>query len=222
MKILYVIQTCDNYFHTRCESSTNTWLKKINSVSDYVFLSANPVGEKVVGYRTRDDYFSLPDKWINFITNYDLKKFDWVFAVDDDLFCFPERLEKFIVENNFNPNELISIGNKNCFFGELNDDIFCGGAGILISKTAIQKIKEFVSSTSEPIKHLCGDCNFHYWFEKLQIPTFNACPGNTTNGNFISVYYKENHEIVSNLAQCITLHYCKNEDKYELYKQFYE
>ena len=166
---LYVIQTSDSYFFSRCQTTIDTWINKINSESDYVFLSANPVGEKVLGYGTRDDYFSLPDKWFYFLKNYDTKKFDWVFAIDDDLFCFPERLENYILERNFSPNDLISIGNRNCFFKEVGDDILCGGAGILMSKKTIDKIKEFLDFSSQPIKYLCGDCNFHYWFDELKI-----------------------------------------------------
>lgn len=222
MKILYVIQTCDNYFKTRCESSTNTWLKKINSESDYVFLSANPVGEKVVGYGTRDDYFSLPDKWLNFVKNYNLEKFDWIFAVDDDLFCFPDRLEFYLKNNNFSPNKTIAIGNKNCHFPEIDDYIICGGGGVLISKKSIKKIKNFLKKSKEPTRHLCGDCNFNYWFKQLNIEIINTSIDNeTTHGKFVYNYYKENHGIMSDLDNCITLHYCKNEDKYELYNQFY-
>ena len=223
MKILYVIQTCDNYFFSRCESTINTWLKKINSESDYVFLSANPVGDKVVGYGTADDYFSLPEKWFYFIKNYDLESFDWVFAVDDDLFCFPDRLENFIEENNFSPDELIVIGNRSCYFSEINDDILCGGGGILFSKLTIKEIKKFISESTEPTRYLCGDCNFFYWCKELNVKIINASVnGILDNEKFIHFYYKNNHIVASELDKTITLHYCTNEDKYEIYKQFYE
>lgn len=222
MKILYVIQTSDAYFLSRGKSTIDTWVKKIDPESDYVFLSANPIHEKVVGYGTRDDYFSLPEKWFHFIKNYNVGEFDWVFAIDDDLFCFPDRLKKYISENKFNQDEPISIGNKNCLFREINEDILCGGAGILISNSAIKLIKQFILNSELPIKYLCGDCNFHYWFESLKIEILNNSPNDRINGDFIPVYYKENHEISQKLDRCITLHYCKNEDKYELYKKFYE
>jgi hypothetical protein len=223
MKILYVIQTCDNYFFSRCESTINTWLKKINSESDYVFLSANPVGDKVVGYGTADDYFSLPEKWFYFIKNYDLESFDWVFAVDDDLFCFPDRLEIYIEKNKLSPSDMVALGSRNCYFPKANDDIFCGGAGILFSNETIKKIKEFVESSLEPIKYTCGDCNFFYWLKKLNVNLINTTSENIIyNGRFIHFYYRENAEIMSDLQNCITLHYCNENDKKELYKKYYE
>lgn len=223
MKILYVIQTSDNYYQTRCESTINTWLKKINAESDYIFLSANPIGKKVVGYGTRDDYDSLPEKWFNFIKNYDFEKYDWVFVIDDDLFCFPDKLENYILENNLSKDEKIVSGNRNCYFSDGNDYIICGGGGILVSRKTIKEIKKFINSSKEPIRYLCGDCNFHYWFTELNVEIINSSVPNTvTHGKFINSYYKDNPAILSDLENCITLHYCKNEDKYELYNQFYK
>jgi hypothetical protein len=217
MKILYVILSCNNYVDTRCPSSENTWLTKINDESDYVILSADSLREKVIGYQTRDDYWSLPDKMLNFFTKFDFKDYEWVLTLDDDAFCFPSRLENYLLKNNFDCNDNITIGQRSCYFAEMDDTIFCGGGGTIVSRGCINLLKEFLDNEVSPIRYLCGDCSMFDWFKKINSQLIHAI---NDDGQQIMFPNKYQDSDSGYLNSAITYHYCDENDKNYLFENF--
>ena len=45
MKILYIIKSCDSFYDNRVFYQKKTWLKKLNSLSDYIVITISLVGE---------------------------------------------------------------------------------------------------------------------------------------------------------------------------------
>jgi hypothetical protein len=110
------------------------WINKINSSSDYVVITSSIEDEKSFKCNCGDDYTSTAEKVKSFIKNYQFEDYDWYFLIDDDVFVFPERFENYIEEKNIDPNSPTIIANVNCYFSEMKEDSFCGGAGILMTK----------------------------------------------------------------------------------------
>ena len=222
MRILYVIQSCDNYVETRCKTSVETWVTKINHKSDYIILTSNSNKEKTFSTKTRDDYWSLPDKWTVFLRRYDFSNYDWIFCIDDDNFVFPERLENYINQNNFNPNEPVVIGSRHCDFREMGDVIFCGGGGILMSKKSIEILIEHIISDSFETRYLCHDCFMFFIFKKNNLTIINSNQNGEMEGPFYSGKPPEMTHHKHLYDSCITMHYCDNEFKHLLYNKYYQ
>jgi hypothetical protein len=221
LKILYVVQSCDNYVDTRCLSSEQTWLKQINQESDYIILTANSNKSKTFSTRTRDDYWSLPDKWTKFLSNYNFDNYDWVFCIDDDNFVFPDRLEKYIIEQNFDHNKNQVIGSRHCEFRQLNDVIFCGGGGILMSISSIKKLKDYIPTDEFSINHLCHDCFMFDLFKRLNLEIINSNVNGDCGGPFYAGKLDNPCLGEENLNTAVSLHYCNSENKENLYKKYY-
>ena len=217
MKILYVILSCNNYVDTRCPSSENTWVTRLNSESDYIILSADSLRDKVIGYQTRDDYWSLPDKMLNLFRNFDFKDYEWVMTLDDDAFCFPNRLENYLLKHNFNYNDNISIGQRGCDFTEMGDTIFCGGAGTIFSRGCIDSLISYLKTEESPISYLCGDCCMFDWLKKINSQLIHAV---NDDGQQIMFPNKYQHFDSGYVHSAITYHYCDENDKIYLYENF--
>jgi hypothetical protein len=223
MKILYIIKSCDSYYDTRVSFQKNTWLNKINNESDYITITSSVGDEKTYKCLCGDGYFSLTEKVKNFIKNNSFDKYDWYFLIDDDAFVFPERLEKYITENQLDCNSLSIIGNANCYFHETKEDSFCGGAGVLITKESINLIKTTISNDEMLCDYKIDDCFLFCISKKLELNIINNSPGDSSCGLFIPTSYKENHYVVEKLDSCVLLHNIRTEIEYkELYNKYYE
>ena len=223
MKILYIIKSCDSFYDNRVFYQKKTWLKKLNSLSDYIVITSSLVGEDTYNCFCEDGYFSTAEKIKNYIKNNNFDDYDWYFLIDDDVFVFPERLENYINNNKFESNSSVVIGNLNCFFREMNEDIFCGGAGIILSKKTINLIKEQIIKDDTQCGYACDDCFLFCLSNKLNLTIVNNSPGNSSNGVFIPTYYKESSELIEKIDRCVILHQIKTEQDYkELFEKFYE
>jgi hypothetical protein len=169
---------------------------------------------------TADDYWSLPIKMFNLFTKFDFKEFEWVLILDDDAFCFPNRIEDYINSNKFNHNEKICIGNRNCEFMEMGDVIFCGGSGTLLSIGTVNALKESLLKDENHIKYRCGDCSLFDWLKKTDSILINANPNGSPNGLMIPENFKtQNNEDV--MGKALTFHYCNDDDKHFLFKKYF-
>lgn len=223
MKILYIIKSCDNYYNTRFSYIKKGWLTKINYLSDYLVLTGSIDGEKIYKCNCNDDYIGTAEKVKNFIINNEFLNYDWYFLIDDDVFVFPDRLENFIQVQNIEPESSTIIGNLNCFFGEIGEDSFCGGAGILMTKKTINLIKNFVIEDEVSCNYTCDDCFLYCSSLKLKLQIINNSKGDSSLGKFIPTFYKENHVIAEKIDQYVLLHMIRTETEHkELFKKFYE
>lgn len=222
IKILYVILSCNQYIEERCFSSEETWLKQINKNSDYIILAANSNQKKVFSTNTPDNYLSASYKWLFFLQNYDFKDYEWIFAVDDDNFIFPDRLEKYIYEKKFDNNQQLAIGARSCHFAPLKDTILCGGGGILISSNGIKSLKKSLMSIDPQIHDIYGvhDCFLFDMFKKLNFEIINI--NNLNNQLFLADKFNSSWITDSIRDRCISLHYCNSDDKKLLYKKYYK
>ena len=223
MKILYIIKSCDSYYSTRVSFIKDGWIRKINSDSDYVVITSSIGDEKTYRCNCGDTYISTAEKVRSFLNNYQFEGYDWYFLIDDDVFVFPEKLENYINEKNIESDSPTIIANVNCYFSEMKEDSFCGGAGVLMTKKTISLFKNFISEDSESCGYGCDDCCLFCLSLKLKLEIINNSPGDSSFGGFIPTDYKENHAIRERIDECILLHMIRSESEHkELYKKFYE
>jgi len=224
LKILYTILSCNRYIEERCISSENTWLKQINKNSDYVILTANSDKPKIYSTNTPDNYTSNAYKWLFFLQNYDFKDYQWIFSIDDDNFVFPDRLERYIHEKNFDNNKKLAIGPRHCEFTPLNDIIFCGGGGILISSNGIRSLKHSLLNIDSQNHDIYGghDQFLFDMFKKLDFEIIDANENIIDTKPFLPD--KFNCPSISDIMRdkCISLHYCNSDDKKLLYEKYYK
>lgn len=223
MKILYIIKSCDSYYSTRVSFIKNGWINKINNSSDYIVITSSIEDEKSYKCNCGDTYISTAEKVKNFIKNYQLEDYDWYFLIDDDVFVFPEKLENYIKQINIDSNSPTIISNVNCYFSEMKEDSFCGGAGILMTKKTINLIKNSILEDNEYCGYGCDDCYLFCLSLKLKLEIINNSPGDSSFGKFIPTFYKEHHAIRERIDECILLHMIRSESEHkELYQKFYE
>lgn len=223
MKILYIIKSCDNYYTTRVSFIKKGWINKINSSSDYVVITSSIEDKKSFKCNCGDDYTSTAEKVKSFIKNYQFEDYDWYFLIDDDVFVFPKRFENYIKEKNIDPNSPTIIANVNCYFSEMKEDSFCGGAGVLMTKKTINLFKNLILEDNESCGYGCDDCCLFCLSLKLKLEIINNSPGDSSFGGFIPTDYKENHAIRERIDECILLHMIRSESEHkELYQKFYE
>lgn len=223
MKILYIIKSCDNYYSTRVSHMKNGWINKINDNSDYVVITSSVGDNKTYMCNCGDNYISTAEKIRSFLNNYQYEGYDWYFLIDDDVFVFPERLENYISEINIEPDTPTVIANINCYFSEMKEDSFCGGAGILMTKKTINLFKDFISQDNESCGYGCDDCFLFCLSLKLKLKIINNSPGDSSFGRFIPTDYKENHIVRERIDECVLLHMIRSESEHkELYQKFYE
>jgi hypothetical protein len=214
-KIICFVNTTKKHID-RIENISKTWAEKI----DTVFYSDHQDPEKnVIKVSNRDDYASGEEKQINILNRLSdltdgddknlLDAYDWVLFVDDDTFINVKNLEKNIdsfdegvvygsifdsVKDPENPmyvNKIIPLESK----------FPSGGAGFLVSTSAIKNIKEFSNYHT-----ICGDVsaglNFHFnGVEQVDNKLFNS-----QNPEFYGHSEDEINEMIS-------YHYIKTSDE---------
>lgn len=221
--------TCEKYAE-RNDSIKETWLNKINEVSDYRFLSAVPDNNKKLGYHTPDEYDFAPLKNWYFIKNFnDFESYDWVFFCDDDLYCFCNRLENLLMQ--FDHNRQIAIGERMVAKTDMYErfissnritypvPFFAGGGGYAVSRPAILKIKEWISKLEKPEWSYHTDVSFGHWFRFADIELIDRKEmfgsQHWTNETFS---HEENFPFPS--SEKVSYHYCSKEDMKNLYENF--
>jgi hypothetical protein len=184
----------------------------------------NSIGdEKTYKCSCNDDYIGTSEKVKSFIKNYQFEDYDWYFLIDDDVFVFPERFENYIEEKNIDPSSPTIIANVNCYFSEMKEDSFCGGAGILMTKKTINLFKNLILEDNESCGYGCDDCCLFCLSLKLKLEIINNSPGDSSFGRFIPTDYKEHHAIRERIDECVLLHMIRSESEHkELYQKFYE
>jgi hypothetical protein len=218
MKILYVIKSCEKNLKSKASISENTWIKQINKNSDYIIMSANSLSDRIIGYGTNDDYRSTSNKLYHLLKNYDFNNFEWVFYLDDDCFCFPDRLEKYIKDKNLNYNEKIAVGDLWCYHEKIKDGVYCGGGGILISIKTLNILKKYTNDNDNILIDPVDDIALSYWFTVNDIKKING-NHDLANRIFDCTGYNKSFKFRNDNAIC--LHYCNSDDKIFIYNQYY-
>lgn len=223
MKILYVILTCEKYFNERSKNIDETWAKKISPESSIVYVSAlSGPKENKIGYNTPDNYESSPLKYMGFIKNYDYSGYDWIFFLDDDIYVFPKRIEKLLSEYGTTNHHKYGMVTQNFGVGEMLDannqywnskpnliypvPFLCGGGGMMLTKVATQKIKEWMFSVDDIPWSYNSDVSLGHWLRETKAILINR------KDMFGSQHY--NHESFEplDINHRVTYHYCKYDD----------
>jgi hypothetical protein len=219
--------TCEKYID-RTNNSLSTWLNNVKDDSDYIFVSSIS-GNKKVGYNTPDDYNNTPLKWWYFIKNYDFNNFDWIFFIDDDIYCFVNKLQNLV--KNYDPNENIAIGEKltaktdmyhffrSCDLIHYPVDFFAGGGGYVVSNKCISLIKDFVKSHENPVWSFHGDVSFGHWMKMVNTELINK-KELFGSQHFSDISFKDDIGYPNPNIDKITYHYCKEEDMLKLYNEY--
>lgn len=125
-RVLVAIESCSKYKQRR-DWQRETWLPELKF--DYKFFIGNDkvesVEENVVALNCKDDYNSLPEKTLAIIKWARENEYNWLFKIDDDVYCKPDRLHI--------PNADY-VGHA---YGHPN---YCSGAAYWLSSTAMDAV----------------------------------------------------------------------------------
>lgn len=209
MKICYIILTCEKYINTRVKWLRETCLFNVDQ-SDLYFLSCKPKEPNIYGWNTPDNYEGCPLKYIKFFQNMTLD-YDWYFFMDDDTFIFTDRLRKYV--DKFNANEPLYIGIRcqNYSF----PIYMSGGAGFLLSKSLYNALIIHIRENQEQhlLQSIYGDLSVGLWLthinKQIIIEEENV---------FNPIMYKKDDD----LTKCISFHYLKTENDYQICKSLLE
>jgi hypothetical protein len=174
--VLIVINTIEKYYTTRLMEIRRTWVKRVlekNSM-EIIFMGSTDnkgipdvfASNCRVAYDEdsckKSDAITLAYK---FITQPYGQKYDWIFLGDDDLYIFPDNLQRVIMLLQENAvNELRAWGIPRC--GGDGCRGFCGGGGYLMNRKTLSALVEGVDhsefhSLRDEIKlfdEKCGRC----------------------------------------------------------------
>jgi hypothetical protein len=175
MKIKAVVLTCPAYHETRVKAVRETWGK----CYDTVFLSDRNEGNDIIGYDYLPvGYYNAWAKYAEFIKNEKIE-YDWYFFTDDDTFVN----DKNIIGLLNNPDKSVCY----CHVGELNKDgtdavgsptgfplntikggelpltYAGGGAGFIISSSAMKDVIKYINSCDVIPNSCYGDVTFGFW-----------------------------------------------------------
>ena len=103
----------------------------------------------------------------------------------------------------------------------MNEVIFCGGGGILMSMESVRQLKNYTSDKQYSIQYLCHDCFMFDLFKRLNFEILNSnvhgdCEGPFYAGKLDNPCLNEEKE-----KNAISLHYCNCENKQKLYEKYY-
>jgi hypothetical protein len=214
MKIAYIISTCEKYISTRVEYQKKTFLKYVSDEDIYYLSSKMNETNRIFGWNVPDDPEHILLKYTEFFKNISLD-YDWYIFIDDDTFVFPNRIEKMINENRYNPKD-------NIYVGKILDHIqyewglyMSGGAGYIVSRNLYEHFLKIVrEETHEKIfRHWCDDLCIGLWI--LEIAKFE--PVTTINNDDFHIEMNESEE---SLYKAITFHHLKKKEHYDYYNYY--
>jgi hypothetical protein len=169
MSIAYVVLTCGNYEQTRFKAVIETWGSQVDEL-----IKLSDDDSPVLGYD------SCPYKYVTFFRRVNVTH-DWYVLVDDDTYVNVKMMNDYL--SKCDPNESIVIGNYR-FVGcmtnakiiagnvGLNDNVEFprGGAGIIVSKTAMIELSKYVISQGDSIAITKNsDTSIGLWMREAKI-----------------------------------------------------
>ena len=145
-KIFFILFTCESYKNTRKLLQEKYIL---NNCTDYIYISAKEdLENKILGFNTNDGYDSMPFKYIEFFKYFYKNKnnynnYDYFFFGDDDVAWLKDNLNNYLLTLKNDEPSAIGKYHPGCIWeGRWS---FCGGAGIILNKSAMLKVSEYVT-----------------------------------------------------------------------------
>jgi len=190
--------------------------KNVNKEDIYYLTSKPAPDNRQFGWYTMDDEQNITWKYIHFIYNMDISRYDWYIFIDDDTFVFQERLQNLL--STYDPKQCYYIGKE---LDHIKNE-FClymsGGAGYAISKPLYSLIVNYVkkngtSNAYYPLIHLkeqfCDDLCIGVWIQ--EIAKENNINIKQINNDLFHV------GLEADLNTAITIHKVTNKEQYEYY-----
>ena len=224
-RVLIIIQTSPELVPTRVKDIRETWGKRVHAKPSMKLIFA-----------TTDQKYASDDMWSSGCSDgyfqaicklgYSLERafklmkedqFDWLFFGDDDIYVLPDNLQHLILELGPEAASSRSVfgvpgcADKDCVG-------FCGGAGFLLSRTALEAIIEgsptSVDAELQGLSRKCGDYHdvvFGHLIERDRNMTMLAYPQNPYVWGFDSL--TEYFDSFSNRKTLSWLYHYPSRDK---------
>ncbi len=181
MEFKAIILTCEKYHNTRVAAVDNTWGKQVNTL----YLSDITTEDKFIGYPDLPSgYDNIWMKYTKFFKEYEFND-DWYIFADDDTFVNVKRITDLI--KNYQLDNPVCLGRIGCLNADATDmhggntgfplytisgdhtnlPIYypSGGAGFILNKTAVDKIKKYLTDLELGITPRCynSDVTVGFW-----------------------------------------------------------
>lgn len=187
--LLTLVHTCLKFEQSRARLINESWAKNLE---DFFFICDSdefslPRSINLGPYRSGPTYHPATLLKIFKLFKTKFRKHDWLFVVDDDSYCFPEKLKKFL--EFFDPNEPLIMGDflnwpehRNIHKAEHKGNYQSwvgGGPGIVFSRPAVTLLSTYAKKLPE--KLVAHDVWLHYLLQsegshkikKIHIPGFH-------------------------------------------------
>lgn len=123
MKIFHYILSATDFANTRNQWHLNTWLKRIGTEDDYIFLEEqSDPSRKVFGTNTPpgpgiNSIFKLGVFYKELYVNWDIyNSYEWFMFSDADCYVYPKRLKSFLNYYDISPYAPLFIGKINLLY----------------------------------------------------------------------------------------------------------
>lgn len=170
MRICFVILTCEKYLSTRVPWQRCTSLKGVNS-EDIVYLGHTmDVRQRLFSWGAKDDYRSLPFKFLDFFRFFvPNKEYDWYMLIDDDTYVYVDRLREHL--KKMDASTLRVEGHLLTHLAHTEWGVYpSGGAGTVLSVATVMAIRELFTKLSplQWIRHWCADICLGLWVKAIR------------------------------------------------------
>jgi hypothetical protein len=155
--VLIVINTTTQNYSSRLKDIRNTWMKRIveKDSLEILFLGGpdNEGMEDVVPCKCKVGYWEDSCKKADAIAAaYEFlqkpygKRYDWVLLEDDDVYLFPDNIQRMIMSLKSDPlKDKKAWGHYGCALGPCTG--YCGGGGYLLTRHALMEMEERVDKS---------------------------------------------------------------------------
>lgn len=176
MRIAYIVLTCEAYEHTRKVWQLDTVFRSVEREDIYYLGHEMRPSDRVFSWGAKDDYDSLPYKFVDFFTHGvgEEMLYDWYFLMDDDTYLYVDRLKARIAHLNVCPQtDPYMEGHLMTHLAKSPWGVYhSGGAGTLLSLAAVKGIRDRLQGMLRRggmyiVPHTCADLCLGLWASGL-------------------------------------------------------
>ena len=172
MRIAYVVLTCEKYISTRMLWQKETVFAGVDQADIFYLGHTMKKEDRLFSWGAKDDYDSLPYKFIDFFRHSHLD-YDWYFLMDDDTYLYTNRLCRrlALLEHNMNPHRDAYIeGHIMTHIAHTEWGIYhSGGAGTLLSARVYNEVRQMFQTIPANFRapHFCADICLGLWTKNI-------------------------------------------------------
>lgn len=173
MRIAYIVLTCEKYTSTRVLWQKETVFAGVDPTDIFYLGHTMKKEDRIFSWGAKDDYDSLPYKFVDFFRHSHLD-YDWYFLMDDDTYLYIDRLRNRLtsfVENGMNPrHDAYMEGHIMTHIAQTEWGIYhSGGAGTLLSARVYDEVCQMCQTIPAETRtpHWCADICLGLWTKKI-------------------------------------------------------